>query len=240
MLRVDKSKVTIPDVLQKKGVSETQKLNADYEAGIRSFDFQKANAIYGHPTVKTLLRDLQHGKCCYCELSRPYSRECDVEHFRPKGGYKVDENSPLVQPGYYWLAYEFSNLFYACKTCNQEFKDTYFPIENEKKRAKNHLDDIKKERALLIDPSLDEPQRHIFFEKEIAKYKTKKGQITIHFLGLNNLTLIDERLKWYGICEELAKYARQGSESAKKQIRALGQPNMPFSLMVRSNFSDLM
>lgn len=92
----------------------------------------------------------------------------------------------------------------------------------------------------MIDPSLDEPQRHIFFEKAIAKHKTKKGQVTIRFLGLNNAILIDERLKWYGICDELAKYARQGSDSAQEQIRALGRPNMPFSLMVRSNFSDLM
>lgn len=124
MLKVDKNTVEIPDILQNKGVSETQKLNAAYEAGIRSFEFQQS--IYGHSTVKTLLRDLQHGKCCFCELSRPYSRECDVEHFRPKAGYKANENSPLVQPGYYWLVYDFSNLFYACKTCNQEFKKNFF------------------------------------------------------------------------------------------------------------------
>ncbi|MBI4604805.1 MAG: hypothetical protein HY721_22815 [Planctomycetes bacterium] len=39
----------------------------------------------------------------------------DVEHFRPK---KI----------YWWLAYCYDNMLYACQLCNQSFKSDHFPV----------------------------------------------------------------------------------------------------------------
>lgn len=43
----------------------------------------------------------------------------DVEHYRPKGGY-LDPDGTLCQPGYYWLAADWNNLFPSCIDCNRE------------------------------------------------------------------------------------------------------------------------
>jgi hypothetical protein len=50
--------------------------------------------------------------------------------FRPKGGWVQNDGDALTQPGYYWLAYEWSNLLISCQLCNQEFKKNRFPLLN--------------------------------------------------------------------------------------------------------------
>ena len=60
----------------------------------------------------------------FCESKVSHIAYGDVEHFRPKAGYRQRPEDPLVQPGYYWLAYEWSNLLFCCQLCNQRFKAT--------------------------------------------------------------------------------------------------------------------
>lgn len=54
-----------------------------------------------------------------------------VEHFRPKGGWRQSPGQPIEQPGYYWLAYEWSNLFLACGPCNSRHKRNLFPLTDQ-------------------------------------------------------------------------------------------------------------
>ncbi|MCU0325810.1 MAG: hypothetical protein MUF45_11250 [Spirosomaceae bacterium] len=240
MIRVDKSTVKVPKILNKgKGFAMTNQLKTDFDNGIRSFDFD--SKIYGNKSVKSLLIKIQHKKCCFCERYRPYARECDVEHFRPKGGYQVDESLPLIQPGYYWLAYDFSNLFYSCKTCNQAYKKNFFPLSDETKRAKNHNDDLSLEESLLIHPEFDDPQNHITFVEEIAKpiNDSIKGKTTIKYLGLNDSELLKERFDYLRILKIAAVEARKGEPTTKNLFKELSKPQNMFSMMVRCNFPDL-
>ena len=55
-------------------------------------------------SVKDALREAQHGKCAFCESKISHIAHGDVEHFRPKAGYRQNPEDPLVQPGYYWLS----------------------------------------------------------------------------------------------------------------------------------------
>lgn len=71
--------------------------------------------LYGDPEVRACLLELFHYKCAYCE-SR--IEKCEVEHYRPKG--RVDGSA---HPGYYWLAYEWENLYPSCESCNKTFKE---------------------------------------------------------------------------------------------------------------------
>src|SRR3954454_1457494 len=73
--------------------------------------------IYAHEEVRKALEELFHRKCAYCEISTARV-DWEVEHYRPKG--RVAERQG--HPGYYWLAYDWDNLFPSCTFCNQHRK----------------------------------------------------------------------------------------------------------------------
>src|SRR5262249_41491941 len=87
--------------------------SADYDSGMQTFDFDQD--IYAHGSVKEALRRAQHDKCAFCESKMCHTGFGDVEHYRPKAGYKQREGDALGRPGYYWLAYEWSNLLLSCQ-----------------------------------------------------------------------------------------------------------------------------
>src|SRR5438876_929518 len=82
----------------------------DYQSGRSTFKFK--SSIYGSTTVKNALKRAQHRKCCYCEAEFEANYAGDVEHYRPKG--TVGAGRFRIRPGYYWLAYTWANLYYAC------------------------------------------------------------------------------------------------------------------------------
>jgi hypothetical protein len=64
----------------------------------------------------------------------------------------------LRKPGYYWLAYEWNNLFLACQLCNQLFKKNLFPLLDPTTRAASHKDNVENEKPAFIDPTIDDPK----------------------------------------------------------------------------------
>ncbi len=164
---------------------------AAYEAGQREFVFDAA--VYGHSTVKAALITAQHGKCCFCE--RKIGAEGDVEHFRPKGGFRQGKRTSVGKPGYYWLAYEWANLLWACPICNQRFKGNLFPLRDPTTRASNHHSDLTQEEPLFINPAEVDPAKQIGFRQEVAYpiNGSKHAKETIEALGLNRPNLSEER-----------------------------------------------
>ena len=163
MIRIEKS-ADPPAVLAGRGSDETtgnrDRFDADpdhFRDGTETFDFK--SSIYGHDSVKDALRAAQHDKCCFCESKFAHVSYGDVEHFRPKAAVRQSADGPLERPGYYWLAYEWSNLFASCQICNQRFKKNLFPLDNPRSRARSHHDDLGREKPLLLDPGRDEPAR---------------------------------------------------------------------------------
>jgi len=110
----------------KRGPKATADLKTAYDAGERDFSFN--SDIYGAKSVKNKLKGVQRNKCCFCEARVAHVSHGDVEHFRPKGGFQQDEGDELIKPGYYWLAYDWSNLFLSCQICNQIHKKNLFPL----------------------------------------------------------------------------------------------------------------
>lgn len=180
-----------PAILTGRGRVKQAELCAAYETGQREFTFDAS--VYGHPTVKAALIVAQHGKCCFCE--RKIGGEGDVEHFRPKGGFRQGKGAPIGKPGYYWLAYEWTNLLLACPICNQRFKKNYFPLRNPAARAMSHQADRTQEEPLLINPAEVDPAEQIGFRQEVAHpiNDSKHAKATIQTVGLNRPTLIEER-----------------------------------------------
>lgn len=108
--------------------------------------------IYRAEDVRRQLIQDQHHKCAYCEcaINEQYN---DVEHYRPKSIY-------------YWLGHEWSNLLYACNLCNRTYKKDNFPLTDEGTRDVEHRN-ISKEVPLLINPSIEDPLKHLRYNRYI-------------------------------------------------------------------------
>ena len=147
--------------------------------------------------LKAALRAAQHDKCAFCESLITHIGYGDIEHFRTKGGFKQREEGPLQRPGYYWLAYEWENLFLSCQLCNQKFKKNLFPLSTLSNRARSHNDDLTSEDPLLLDPGIDDLDQHLRHVRGTvwAKNRSPRGRRTIEVLGLRRWELRRERLK---------------------------------------------
>jgi uncharacterized protein (TIGR02646 family) len=187
-----------PEVLRRRGNPAARKLceqiDADPEAH-KTFRFN--GRIYGDASVKDALKRAQHEKCALCESKIAHVQYGDVEHFRPKAGYRQEPDDPLVRPGYYWLAYEWSNLLFCCQLCNQRFKGNRFPLADPARRAKSHRDDISREEPLLIDPATEDPAEFLEFRENVIRAidDDPRGKATIEVFGLDRGELDGNRLR---------------------------------------------
>ena len=210
MIRIHKP--TPPAILRTRGQQATRNLCAAYNRGKRAFDCDRT--IYAASSVKNALRKAQHGKCAFCESKITHVEYGDVEHFRPKAGFQQRSTDMLETPGYYWLAYEWSNLFFSCQLCNQSFKRNLFPLSNPRRRARSHRDNLQAERPLLLDPSAMDPETVLSFREETvyAINGNRLGRTTIDVLGLNRQELREARRECFEVIQALllakARYAR--------------------------------
>jgi len=151
-------------------------------------------AIYAARDVKQQLQADQHQKCAYCETCFVHSSPGDVEHYRPKAGYRQTATGRVQGPGYYWLAYDWQNLLFACEDCNRARKRQLFPLANDPTgRARTHHDNLAQEAPLLLNPAAENPAAHLTFQEEVATGLTAKGQASISAYGLNRTALLAVR-----------------------------------------------
>lgn len=146
--------------------------------------------VYNDASVRRALDGAQHEKCCYCEsLAKPF----EVEHYRPKGKVSQRRGEAVEPPGYYWLAYEWANLLYACVLCNQARRDEYgaatgkgtlFPLTDPAQRARSHHMSLADESPLLLNPYEEDPELHIKYNRNVPRGLTEKGRQTIEVLRL--------------------------------------------------------
>jgi len=245
MVKINKSTVAVPPILEdgnpaNKSSAATRLFESQADEGKLRFKFD--NEIYGDASVKSALATVQYDKCCFCESKVGHISHGDVEHFRPKGGYYSQPKEKMNYPGYHWLAYDFSNLYFSCPICNQSFKKNFFPLKDERKRVRSHHQKhlLSREKPLIIDPAKDNPALHITFDREVPKALDEKGRTTIQRIGLDRKKLNDYRLTWYRLYSEIARYARAGDSESRQLIREAAKPSEAYSLMVRCNFPDLL
>jgi len=144
-------------------------------------------------------------KCYFCEAALGVQYKGDVEHFRPKGGVRDANNKEVYvgtrkHPGYYWLAYDISNLMPACSYCNVYKrkiggKGTRFPVMGFRASRPGQE---KKEKPVLIHPR-ENPGKHIDINLETGVFfhKTERGKQCIDLLGLNRERLVEKRREAY-------------------------------------------
>ncbi len=225
MIAVKRPRGKGPEILWKRGLAGEReaalaaqlfggrKRGKKWDEARRKFEFK----VYKHPTVVEALMALFHRKCAYCEYPYAPAQKMDVEHYRPKGGY-FDENGKLQQPGYYWLALEWSNLLPSCIDCNRERKQklqngkdgkagktNWFPLQTGSIRAKKQSE-LKREKPLLLNPCssrrADDPMLHLEFDdaglidaRVVNGKRSKRGEETIRICGLHRRELFIARAR---------------------------------------------
>lgn len=278
MVKIEKS-AAAPAVLMTRGKQAIQDLCALYETDPAAFhsdmgmpekkiqEFTFDSSLYGHKSVKDQLKADQGGKCCYCEAPITANGYGDVEHFRPKTAYLAANQDKLTYPGYYWLAYDWSNLIFSCQICNQQFKKNHFALADEGRRVTNHHahDALPHEEPLLIDPTKDDPEAHLTYVAEVVQPKddSTRGNYVIAKLGLNRGDLADLRQARFQQVDSALEFANLNLadaqevvalckafnispmrlqslvERARQILQTAALRNSPFAGMVRANFPSL-
>nr|WP_315593679.1 hypothetical protein [uncultured Cupriavidus sp.] len=220
MIKVPRTIAAPADLVKLAAVELAESIShySDPESKEVAFDGYKA---YQHKSVKAALNKLFNEKCAYCEMDYG-GAPLDVEHFRPKSAvvelhpttFKRVKRAPVIKPGYYWLAAEWTNLLPSCIDCNrprtQAFPDeadavsgksNYFPLVHGTARPLDRTIDIEQqEQRLLLDPCRDEPGRHLEFGRKgtiRAKHTPggpdQKGAASIEVYGLQREALVRKR-----------------------------------------------
>lgn len=143
---------------------------------------------YGDDGVKNEIFRAQHGKCAYCEKREEQPKWRDAEHYRPKSYY-------------WWLAWTWENLVFACIECNREYKKDQFPLVDEATRLSPEVAPPGNESPLLIDPYApgSDPRIEIVFRRERVQGRerwtpygvTNRGIETVRICGLDRPGLIE-------------------------------------------------
>ena len=159
----------------------------------------KVTDEYNHKDVRQTLKRHFGIKCIYCESSPIATSTFRIDHYRPKKNIKDD----AAHTGYYWLAYEWSNLMQSCQLCNG-VKSNYFPLKSKSPRvtdktanalnAANRKPDtnpLNTENRLLLNPELDEVEIHFSFEPDgTITSVTEEGKMSIKCYDLQRGDLV--------------------------------------------------
>ncbi|WP_413585632.1 hypothetical protein [Bdellovibrio sp. HCB274] len=216
MRKVNRLDVQIPESLdgkESKGARETTDALAHFK-NKKNKSVEFSFEVYKKKDIKLALEILFEGKCAYCESSYRGTSKLHVEHFRPKAEIKNSTYSKDGRPGYYWLGAVWENLLPSCQNCNQETyqiiygqpysiltgKGNCFPLQR-KVRGEFKPGVDKRERPLLIDPTVDDPNQYLEFTEDGLVYSVKdkngnpnkRGEATIQIFGLLREELVIER-----------------------------------------------
>jgi uncharacterized protein (TIGR02646 family) len=203
MIRVERTRVRDPTVLRSSAAEGKRERARKFfrrepeKRAQESFDF--GVFLYEADEVRAALDLLFSSKCAYCE--QPLALESlVVDQFRPRSG-AVGLDGSFSLDHYWWLAYEWTNLYSACPECSS-LKGPRFPVEGERladpfRSRRTKQAPSPSERALLLDPCVDDPEKSLVFLEDghvVGAAGDDRGRVTVEVLGLNRRTLIDGRL----------------------------------------------
>jgi uncharacterized protein (TIGR02646 family) len=220
MIHRDRYSIAIPDSCNGQGseseieLQEATDFYSSYQAEDKSFNFK----VYKNDDIKNALEGLFKKKCAYCESYYLHIHPTDLEHYRPKGRVKKENNKGFISPGYWWLAADWNNLLPSCIDCNRKRthkmkyrqvllgKADHFPIHPDSNNLRLPGSEAS-ETPLLINPCTEDPLDHLTFfpvsEKPIAiplnasGISKLKANASIKYYGLNRPKLIEERANRY-------------------------------------------
>lgn len=167
------------------------------------------------------LQEAFHGKCAYCETKLTTLEAVVVGHFRPRRD-SMSLDGTTSTNHYYWLAYEWENLYATCADCDRN-KRAMFPVVGSRAPTGARGTALEEqETRLLLDPCLDLPEEHLLFGDEghvasVTAAGHDPGTVTIDVFGLNRPNLIEQRKQ--AVDETKAALKRIGVETRGDRAR---------------------
>ncbi|MFD9899691.1 AAA family ATPase [Mesorhizobium sp. NPDC059054] len=148
--------------------------------------------VYGAEDVRKSLYAQFEGRCAFCENDLRNS-EWPVHHFRPLRSAS-DSSAKFPDEHYAWFAYEWGNLYPVCGDCHRA-KKSNFPVKGRRAAPFSSLDEARNiEAALLLDPDIDDPSRHLIFRwNGECEPSSERGEVTVATFDLNRWNLVEER-----------------------------------------------
>lgn len=199
---------------------------------------------FGRSKYNAALKKCQGNKCCFCE--KPVAT-ADIEHFRPKSAWQQAKGVAPQKPGYFWLAYSWSNMLIACGDCNSKTnKGNLFPVNGA--RAV-YPSDCKTEDKILINPTEEDPSNCITFRLDVPVGidVNGRGNVNIAIFDLKNRGDIVEarrdRLARYMNCKKILSLpaginSQQEIKDAKIFMEKAQGTKAPFAGMIRENIKN--
>lgn len=213
MIRIEKQKT--PDYLHSStvdlAIEKMEEFFASKNRSQKRYDWPFNKEI--DKELKKSLHEVFHGKCGYCESKIDSSDLGIIDRYRPNNG--VREKNEYYQDLYWWLTFEWDNLIYSCKECNQ-YKGNYFPIKG--KRILNEKDDLTTENRMLVNPYEDNPSDHFSYDNSGNIHAiTEEGYQTIELLRLDRTDLLEKRIvERKRIVEIIERIIQDGINSVRK------------------------
>ncbi len=153
--------------------------------------------------IKKAVEDQFKSKCAYCESKLGSFSPSVIDKFRPQRGARGLNDGDFFDDHYWWLAYNWFNLYLACPECNFQ-KASWFPINGPRAAVKVSGPELLLEQPVLIDPCDDIPAEHFTFtDKGYLEPLSERGKTTIEILKLNREALVKARY------EELTSFKKQ-------------------------------
>ena len=218
-----------PSYLRGPTVSKIKQELAEKIVAVGKLESDDFEHYWLNENVREPLWALHHGKCCYCERKREIKRESDVEHYRPKSMVTGADH-----PGYWWIAYEWTNYLFSCKPCNQGHKRNHFPLLPGSVRAVGPDGSrLSAERPVLLNPIDDDPETCISYDwwsgvgvlvKALGYDDNNRGSETIKILGLNRVLLMEERAEVLSglqvLADSMIQARQENNESEVERLAA--------------------
>lgn len=170
--------------------------------------------LSGYEEARDSLYESQYRKCGYCEDSMKKMYE-PVEHFRP--ALRALRGPSFPEYGYWWLAWTWENLLFACSICNSSHKKDYFPLAGGSSVMIPEDPLPSTEDAVLVDPANpydSDPMDLIVFQPvgdrwvPTGRAGDARGAAIVRLLGLDGPA-------------HLPRYKQHVDEYLKNHIRCL-------------------
>lgn len=157
------------------------------------------------------------GKCSFCESKVNPEVAGVLDHLRPKWATR-GLGREYAPDHYWWLAYDWSNLYLSCPDCNKH-RGPRFPVKA--KRINGPGEDPNDEEPLLLDPCGDDPGAHLRFD-ETGRVSplSNRGDVTITLVALNRSDLVARRMRVIDTVNQLWREAALGGAHAATEVVA--------------------
>lgn len=240
MIRIERKRVQTPPSLSD---HSPLKLNALGHArayhevehskrGQKKFTFDETP--YRGQDLKIALLELFQGRCAYCETELSDVLPTEIVRHRPRTF--ATNNGVINEDHYWWLAYEWENIYHVCVQCNRS-KGRKFPIEGSRAAiGMPYQTVIDGERPMLIDPCHDDPNIHLAFDDSgFVAGLTPQGQATVDILALNRADLVSSRAQTLANHRSALRLATKSGEGVLNSVwlgelnKTLREPGVYFA-----------